>query len=151
MAKVPARFEPDVVKMRGAFDEAIRSMNAKGERFAHPIKPLSGLWGNTLYKYQHEDSLWAAPLGPLFNRIYGSENYQNIQECYGQAEIVLGFVRRLSLVGWKLGIASVVGHYWAVAKREDEPVFVHMDAWKEKFWTTRELETDQSFQAAAES
>lgn len=145
----PSAFDSaaDVALMAKVFEQTVRTMNIIGERFQHPIPVLSGLWGNTLYKYQAPESTFMdAPLGALFNRLYNKNGrYRNVKECYDQAETVLDALKKkfpsLSSGDWELGMTSKPGHYWAVARIDlsKQPgarlgyMFVHMDPWRDRF------------------
>jgi hypothetical protein len=159
---VATGFDPqrDVDLMRKVMRMEIGLMNADNRRFTHPIKALGGLWGNTLHKWQKTGRFSDAPFGALFNRLYNEDGkYKNVQECYGQAEVVLRSLRRWrgAMSGrWELGMAEQPGHYWACARAElsqmeSAPVrvggeivaggtgrflFVHMDPWKDEFDVT---------------
>jgi len=146
--------EADFKVLQRILETTVKQMNARGERFDHPMSPLSGLWGNTLYKYQQSGDWKDAPFGALFMRLYNSNGkYKNIKECYGQAEIVIRNVRgRLSsLTGtWEVGMASQPGHYWACLRADlgKQPgadpqspkgknfIFLHLDPWKNSSWVT---------------
>jgi hypothetical protein len=130
----------DVRQMQTLFDGEVARMTGAGERFDHAIPLIGGIIGNSMYKYLNEDSVLAAPVGPLFDRLYGSENYKNIKECYDQAETILRVVDRHKngfATKWKLGMVTHPGHYWACA--QGSGAFVHMDAWVKKFWVSTEI------------
>ena len=142
----------DGMTMLEIFRSSIDRMNARGERFDHPVPVIGGIIGNNLYKYINEDNILRAPAGPLFDRLYGSENYRGIKECYDQAEAVLTAVHAQlgrMRAQWDLVFATYPGHYWGCAKARGMTAFVHMDPWAKAFWVSRKFD-DKLFRTVHE-
>jgi hypothetical protein len=132
----------DINVFKVAYAFSIDLMNSRQERFPHPVAAwMGGVIGNNIYKYHRDKDIAEVPAGPLLTRLF--PGYENIKECYDQADTTLREVNRSAkqLKGkWKYGIVSYPGHYWGCAKNPAGTVFVHMDPWKDDFRVTSKID-----------
>ena len=100
----------DVIKIHLSYQDTMRKMNKNGKR-----RKGSGYINGVINNIQ---------------KTYGNESI-TYEECYGQAELVLMALRKLSLDDqWEFNMIHGFGHYWAevISSNPEDPI-IKIDSW----------------------